>query len=160
MRAWLCCLISLLLLGSWHVAFAESEIPGIPEFLQAWVTAWNAHDVDGILRLHAEDCVTVNRFGTFLVGKEATRRQIEMLHTDPNLFKNTHFPPMHLLHERLLSPEIAVVQVAWQNPSLLAPPAPQINDMIVTFVLKRIAGKWLLEQVDPHNVEHPDFAKP
>jgi uncharacterized protein (TIGR02246 family) len=160
MRAWLCCLISLLLLGGWQVALPESEIPGIPEFLKAWVTAWNAHDVDGILRLHADDCVTVNRFGKFVVGKEATRRQIERLHTDPNLFKNAHFPPMQLLHERLLSPEIAVVQVAWQNPSLLAPPAPQTNDMIVTFVLKRISGQWLLEQTDPHNVEHPDFAKP
>jgi len=50
------------------------------------------------------------------------------------------------------------VQAAWQNPSLLAPPALQTNDMIVTFVLKRIAGKWLLEQVDPHNIERPDFA--
>ena len=89
----MCSVICLLLLGGWHGAAAQTEIPGIREFLKAWDTAWNAHNVEAIVRLHADDCVTVNRFGTLLVGKAATRKQMQMLHGDPEVFKNAHFPP-------------------------------------------------------------------
>jgi hypothetical protein len=65
--------------------------PGVQKFLDKWVTAWNAHDSDAILRLHAEDCVTVNRFGTLFPDKQATAKQMEFL--QKKLFKDAQFPP-------------------------------------------------------------------
>jgi hypothetical protein len=37
----------------------------------------------------------------------------------------------------------------------LPPPAPQVNDMIVSMLLRRNGSGWLAEEVDLHNVESP-----
>jgi uncharacterized protein (TIGR02246 family) len=131
---------------------ASSE-PGVHAYLVAFVAAWNAHDVEGILRLSSDDCVAVNRFGAILIGKQENRKQQERLQTQ--VFKDAHFPPLRLLHERTLAPGLVIIQAAWQNPSLEPPPAPQVNDMVVTFVLRKSGDHWVAEQIDLHNVETP-----
>jgi len=50
-------------------AMGQSVDGDVQEFLTAWDIAGNAYAVHGILRLHAVDCVTVNRFGTLFVDK-------------------------------------------------------------------------------------------
>lgn len=99
-----------LLLAASLSGIAQPSDAGIQKFLDAWATARNAHEVAGIMRLHADDCVAVNRFGKLLVGKEATRQQMEHLHRE--VFNNSQFPALHVLHQRSLSPELVVLQAA------------------------------------------------
>ena len=95
-------------------AIGQSVDGDVQEFLTAWDAAWNAHPADGILRLHAEDCVTVNRFGTLFVGKQAAAGQMERLQKE--IFKDAHFPPLQLLNLRSVTPDLVILQTAWQNP--------------------------------------------
>jgi hypothetical protein len=45
-----------------------------PDFLAAWVKAWNNHDAHALGELHTSNAVTVNRFGTLVVGREPTEK--------------------------------------------------------------------------------------
>jgi hypothetical protein len=63
------------------------------------------------------------------------------------VFKDTHFPPLRILYQRSLIPKLAMLQLAWQSPSLKPPPAPQTVYMILTFLL-RSSDQWLLEEMD------------
>lgn len=134
-------------------AAARSPIvnPGVQTFLIAFVTALNTHDPDAFLRLQAEDCATVNRAGRFFRDKESLTPFIGKLIRQG--FKDTQFPAFRVLHQRSLTPDLVILQAAWQNPSLKPPPAPPMSDMIVTFVLKRSGSIWLAEEVDSHDVE-------
>jgi uncharacterized protein (TIGR02246 family) len=124
---------------------------GVQSFLTAWVAAWNAHDADAILRLHADDCTTVNRTGTVFLDKAELKPQMERLQNVH--FKDVQWPPFRLLHERSLTPELVVVQVAWpQLTTGMPPPWPKVGDMIFTFLLKKSGDGWLAEQVDTHDV--------
>ena len=134
-------------------ATSQNVERGVQSFLAAWDTAWNAHDAEGILQLLADDCVTVNRFGKLFVGKQATVPQMQRLQKE--VFKDAHFPPLRILNLRALTPDLVMIQAAWQNPSLRPPPAPQVNDMIVSMLLRRNGSGWLAEEVDLHNVESP-----
>ena len=124
---------------------------GVQTFLKAFVAAMNAHDPEAFFRLQAEDCATVNRAGRFFRDRASLKIQIERLLKQ--LFKDYQFPPFRILHQRSLTPELVILQAAWQNPSLEPPPAPPVSDMVVTFLLKKSGSVWLAEEVDSHNVE-------
>jgi len=127
---------------------------GVQPFLTAWVAAWNAHDADAILKLHADDCTTVNRTGTVFLDKAALKPQMEMLQNIH--FKDVQWPPFRLLHERLLTPDLVVVQVLWPKlTTAMPPPWPKVGDMIFTFLLKKNGDAWLAEQVDTHDIFPP-----
>jgi uncharacterized protein (TIGR02246 family) len=125
--------------------------PGVQAFLTAFVTALNAHDPEAFLRLQAEDCATVNRVGRFFRDRASLTPFIGKLIKQG--FKDTQFPPFRVLHERSLTPDLVILQAAWQNPSFDPPPAPPMSDMVVTFLLKRSGNVWLAEEVDSHDVE-------
>ncbi len=124
---------------------------GVQTFLTAFVAAMNAHDPEAFFRLQAEDCATVNRAGRFFRDRASLKIQIERLLKQS--FKDYQFPPFRILHQRSLTPDLVILQAAWQNPSLEAPPAPPVSDMVVTFVLKRSGSVWLAEEVDSHDIE-------
>ena len=126
---------------------------GVQTFLQGWVAAWNAHDADAIMRLHAEDCATVNSLGLFFRDRKATAPDMQQAQ---RLFKakDAHFLPLRILNQRSLSPDLIVLQAEWQVPS----PVPQANDMtdlLITFILKRSGNGWLAEEIDGHVVDTP-----
>jgi uncharacterized protein (TIGR02246 family) len=127
------------------VAPAPILDPGVQAWLTAWVVGWNAHDAAAIMRLHAEDCVTVNQVGRLFIGKKATSIQMDTL--QKGFYKDAHSPPFRPLHERFLTPELAIVQVATHNEALN-------NDAIVTFLLKKNGDGWLAEQVNVQVAEH------
>jgi uncharacterized protein (TIGR02246 family) len=158
MRLLIACLTTLLLGANLHGADMQEDDNGVQAYLDDWIAAWNAHDVDSLMHLHADDCITVNRFGKMLVGRDETERHVKMLHTQ--IFKSQHFPSFRILHQRALSSDFVVLQAGWQNPSLQPPPAPPMNDMVVTFLLKRSGASWVAEEVDLHNVEASPPAKP
>jgi uncharacterized protein (TIGR02246 family) len=133
---------------------------GIQSFLTAWVAAWNAHDADAILRLHADDCATVNRVGRVLLDKAALKPHMEMLQNVH--FKGVQWPPFRLLKERSLAADLVIVQALWpQLTTNMPPPWPKVGDMIFTFLLKKSGDGWIAEQVDTHDVfPLPGGAKP
>ena len=122
------------------------------EFLAMWGAAWQAHDVEGIMRLHAEDCVTVNRFGSVYGSKAETAPQMAHLHNGP--FKGASFPMPKLLLERTLAPGLIEVVATWQNPALNPANPAEVSDMVFSVLLKDHGAEGLLaEQVDLHNVD-------
>jgi hypothetical protein len=125
-------------------AMGQSVDADVQEFLTASDAAGTAHAADGILRLPAEDCVTVNRFGTLFVGKQATAGQMERLQKE--IFKDAHFPSLLLLNLRSVTPDLVILQAARQNPSLHSPPAPQVSDMIVSMLRRRNGSGSLAEE--------------
>jgi uncharacterized protein (TIGR02246 family) len=143
---------SFLLLGACWPGLAQqvatpappADPAGVQSFLTAWVAAWNAHDADAILKLHADDCATVNRTGTVFLDKAALKPQMEMLQNVH--FKDVQWPPFRLLHERSLTPDLVVVQVLWpQLTTGMPPPWPKVGDMIFTFLLRKNGDGWLAE---------------
>jgi uncharacterized protein (TIGR02246 family) len=119
--------------------------PGVQAWLTAFVDGWNAHDAAAIMRLHAEDCVTVNQVGRLFIGKKATSIQMENL--QKGFYKDAHMPPYRTLHERFLTPELVTVQVASHSELLN-------HDSITTFLLKKNGDGWLAEQVNVQVAEH------
>ena len=85
------------------------------QFLELWGKAWDTHDVDAIMRLHADDCETVNRFGVAASGKDEVRRNVAWLHNGP--FHSAHFASPKLLDQRKLAPGVVALHASWKNPS-------------------------------------------
>jgi uncharacterized protein (TIGR02246 family) len=152
----------LLLLGACGNGWAQqtatptavADPAGVQSFLTAWVAAWNDHDADAILRLHADDCTSVSRAGAVYLDKAALKPHMEMLQNVH--FKDVQWPPFRLLHERSLTSDLVVVQAEWpQLTTMMPPPWPKVGDMVFTFLLKKNGGGWLAEQVDAHDVFPP-----
>ena len=126
------------------------QTAGSPQqFLDLWGKSWDAHDVDGIMRLYADDCVTVNRFGVIANGKDEIRRGVSWLHNGP--FHTAHFAAPKLLDQRKLGPGLIAVQASWKNPSGRADPPD--DELVITVVLRDFGPEgWLAEEVDTHTV--------
>lgn len=121
------------------------------QFLDLWGKAWDSHDVDAIMRLHADDCVTVNRFGVVTRGKDPIRRAMTWLHNGP--FKTARFAPPKLLVQRRVAPGLVVVQASWKNPSGRPGPATE-DELVMTLMLRDSEAEgWVAEEVDTHNVD-------
>lgn len=138
------CLYCILLLAASQVSPAQgastpqaTEV-AIQAYLAAWDKAWNAHDIDGILRLHAEDCVTVNRFGTLFVGKQATAKHMERL--QKQIFKDAHFPPIAPVESAFTYARPREHTSVMAKPILdaAASPANKRYDRIFSFATKRV----------------------
>lgn len=120
------------------------------QFLDLWGKAWDTHDVDAIMKLEADDCVMVNRFGVVANGKDEIRRAVTWLHNGP--FRVAHFAPPKLLSQRKLAPNVITLQASWRNPSGKTGPAE--DELVMTVVLKDFGAEgWLAEEMDTHTVE-------
>lgn len=120
------------------------------QFLELWGKAWEAHDVDAIMKLHADDCVSVNRFGVVASGKDEIRRTVAWLQNGP--FRTAHFPAPKLLDQRKLAPGVITLQASWGNPSGKTDPAE--DALVMSVVLKDYGTEgWLAEEIDAHTVE-------
>ena len=138
-----------LTVGMAGTAFGQT-VGSAQQFLELWGKAWDTHDVDAIMKLHADDCVTVNRFGVIASGKDEIRRGVVWLHNGP--FHNSHFAAPKLLDQRKTAPGVITLQASWKNPSGKAGPAE--DDLVMTVILKDFGAEgWLAEEVDTHTVE-------
>jgi uncharacterized protein (TIGR02246 family) len=143
-----------------------AEIPAADDtadaklFLRKWDEAWAKHDAVAIAALHTDDAVTVNRFGTVVRGREDVEKALGFLHGAHGPFHNSVFPPLELLIQRTIHPNVQAMQAKWQNPVMrpdgTIDPA-SINDMIVTFILLKTGGAWLASEVNLVNVEKMDL---
>lgn len=130
---------------------AFGQTVGSPQqFLESWGKAWDTHDIDAIMKLQADDCTMVNRFGVISNGKDEIRRAVTWLHNGP--FHAAHFAAPRLLSQRKLASNLIVLQASWKNPSGKADPAE--DDLVMTVMLKDFGTEgWLAEEVDTHTVE-------
>ena len=120
------------------------------QFLELWGKAWDTHDIDGMMKLYADDCVTVNRFGVVANGKDEIRRATTWLHNGP--FHTAHFAAPKLLEQHKIAPGVIALQASWKNPSGKAD-SPE-DDLIMTVVLRDLGAEgWLAEEVDTHTVD-------
>jgi uncharacterized protein (TIGR02246 family) len=120
------------------------------QFLELWGKAWDAHDVDAIVRLHADDCVSVNRFGVAANGKDEIRRNVTWLNNGP--FHTAHFGSPKLLDQRKLAPGIVALHASWKNPS--GRQDPPEDELVMTVILRDLGSDgWLAEEVDTHTVD-------
>jgi len=138
----------------------HADVSGAEEFMKKWDQAWGNHDAEALARLHTEDAVTVNRFGTLLEGRGPTEKALGFLHSKQGPFGQSKFPPLKMLALRQLTPDVMVLQTAWQNP-VMHPDGKidsvKVDDMIVTFVLLKSRQGWKASEIDPHNVEKMDL---
>ncbi len=127
------------------------QVAGSPQqFLDQWGKAWDTHDVDAIMRLQADDCVSVSRFGVAANGKDEIRRSVTWLHNGP--FHNAHFSTPKLLDQRKLATGVIALHASWKNPSGRTDPAE--DDLVMTVVLRDFGPEgWLAEEIDTHTVE-------
>jgi hypothetical protein len=148
--------------GAAAIVHAEPDTTSgaAPNFLSAWVKAWNNHDAHALGELHTSNAITVNRFGTLVVGHGPTEKALGFLHSKQGPFGHSTFPALKPLEARLIAPEVMVVQAGWKNP-VMHPDGKtsetEWNDMIVTFVLVREGQTWKASEVDAHNVEKMDL---
>lgn len=131
-------------------AQVQPVIPTTPQqFLDAWGSAWEAHNVDAMVRLYADDGVNVNRFGVISHGRDELRRTLGWLHQGP--FKTSHFATPRLLDQRRVG-SVTIMHAAWKNPSGRAGSAE--DDLILTIVLKDLGTDGLeAEEVNTVTVE-------
>jgi uncharacterized protein (TIGR02246 family) len=141
-------------------SFKAEDSEAVTLFLRKWDEAWAKHDAAAIAALHTDDAVTVNRFGTVVRGNADLVKALAFLHGAQGPFHNSVFPPLQLLIERAIAPNVQIVQAKWQNPVMrpdgTIDPA-SINDMIVTFTLLKTGTAWLASEVNLVNVEKIDL---
>lgn len=83
-----------------------------PNFLAAWIKAWNNHDAHALGELHTSNAITVNRFGTLVVGRGPTEKALGFLHSKQGPFGHSTFPSLRLLEARLIAPEYSLCRRA------------------------------------------------
>lgn len=139
---------------------SNNSSSAVTQFFATWDSAWENHDAHALGELHTSDATTVNRFGTLVIGRAATEKALAFLHSKEGPFGHSNFPPLKLLNERQITPNVIIVQAGWKNP-VMHPDGKisetQWNDMIVTFVLVQDGHTWKVSEVDAHNVEKMDL---
>lgn len=106
---------------------AEQEVR---DTLQVFYDGWNAHDIDMIVSVYAEDIDHINVFGVWHKGKAEIRDDVAKLHA-AGLGGHKDFTIEKI---RMMKPDIAVVQVR----------AISKVCNLGTYVMSKQNGNWLV----------------
>lgn len=123
-----------------HVAEEES----IRSVLARFYEGWNAHDVEKMVSVYAEDVDHINVYAKWNQGKPAIREAIKTFHSGPG--KNDH-KTYTIEKIRFIKPDVAVVHVR----------SLSTVGNIGTYVMSKETGAWLV--VSFTNVEYALPAK-
>lgn len=129
-------------LSAQNGATVEQEIRNT---LQVFYDGWNAHDVDKIVSVYADDIDHINVFGVWHKGKAAIRDDVARLHA-AGMGGHKDFTIEKI---RIMTPDIAVVQVKAMSKFC----------NLGTYVMSKQTGKWLVVSFTNVTCDQPNAPK-
>ena len=131
-----CLASALLVLGSAGAPAlaqpAAEDHAGVRAVLDRFYDGWNAHDVDKMVSIYADDVDHINVFGEWHKGKAEIRQDLAQLHSGPARPGRK----VHVIEKvRFLTPETAVVQGSSKSPAGLN---------LGTYMMQKQRGTWLI----------------
>jgi uncharacterized protein (TIGR02246 family) len=143
-------LLSLMLSGANAGAqMAPSDVPSadraaIDRTATAFADAWNAHDAHAFALTFASDADFTNALGVHVQGRPA----VETLHAQvfAKIFKASH-QTLQVRSVRLLTPEIAAVDIDWQMTGAVNPDGssrPELRGLLSWVMQRQRDGSWLI----------------
>jgi len=121
-----------------------TEEGAIKSVLARFYDGWNAHDVDKMVSVYADDVDHINTHARWNKGKPAIREDLRNFHSGPG--KNSH-KTYTVEKVRFIKPDVAVVQVR----------SLSTVGNIGTYVMTKQSGEWLV--VSFTNVEYALLSK-
>ena len=117
----------------------------IRDTLQVFYDGWNAHDINKIVSVYADDIDHINVFGVWHKGKARIREDVARLHA-AGLGGHKVFTIEKI---RMMKPDIAVVQVK----------AISKVCNLGTYVMSKQNGKWLVVSFTNVTCDQPNVPK-
>lgn len=113
--------------------------------LQVFYDGWNAHDIDKIVSVYADDIDHINVLGVWHKGKAEIRDDVARLHA-AGLGGHKDFTIEKI---RMMKPDIAVVQVKAMSKFC----------NLGTYVMSKQSGKWLVVSFTNVVCDQPNVPK-
>jgi uncharacterized protein (TIGR02246 family) len=107
----------------------------------AFVEAWNRHDIPSLAALFADDAQFVNVLGMWWKGRNEIQRRLGGNHE--TIFKRSHLSPtVHDVY--YLRPDVAIVHSTWMLTGQVDRDGEAVPDRegIITLVVARGAERW------------------
>jgi uncharacterized protein (TIGR02246 family) len=120
----------------------EQEIRGT---LQVFFDGWNAHDVDKMTSVYADDVDHINVYGVWHRGKADIRNDITRLHA-AGLGAHKDFTIEKI---RMIKPDVAAIQVK----------AISKTCNLGTYVMSKQTGRWLVVSFTNVVCDQPNIPK-
>jgi uncharacterized protein (TIGR02246 family) len=145
------------------VAFAaafpllSADVKGTPDdeaairnVIKQWDAAWSRHDAKALIAQNTENADTVNRHGLYVSSADLEKHVAQMF---KGTFKDVQSAPQKIFVVRFIRPDVAIVRTIWETPELMinGRKVPR-EDMIVSYVMTKDAGKWSIVGQDLHSV--------
>jgi uncharacterized protein (TIGR02246 family) len=127
---------------------------GVNAVVRGFQEAWNRHDMDAFAMLFAADADFVNVIGMRWVGRDAIKQHHAASHA--TMFK-TSVLKIDDTTVRFLTTDVAAARSVWTLSGITSEEgkfAPPRNG-ILTHVLKRMDGHWLIELTQNTDISKP-----